>query len=93
MKHLVGVADMKIAQSPGDIIVTHALGSCLGITAHDPVANVGGMLHVMMPMSKLNPEKAKDVVRFRFEPVCLCISWHAPYRIGWTKHPRTSSNG
>jgi len=50
---------MKIAQQPGDVIVTHALGSCLGITAHDPVANVGGMLHVMMPMSKVNPEKAK----------------------------------
>jgi len=50
---------MKIARQPGDVIVTHALGSCLGITAHDPVANVGGMLHVMMPMSNVNPEKAK----------------------------------
>ena len=50
---------MKIAKQPGDVIVTHALGSCLGITAHDPVANVGGMLHVMMPMSSVNPEKAK----------------------------------
>lgn len=59
MKYLVGIADMKIASQPGDVIVTHALGSCLGITAHDPVAKVGGMLHVMMPMSSVNPEKAK----------------------------------
>jgi len=59
VKYLVGIADMKIATQPGDVIVTHALGSCLGITAHDPVAKVGGMLHVMMPMSNVNPEKAK----------------------------------
>lgn len=50
---------MKIATEPGDIVITHALGSCLGISVHDSTANVGGVLHVMMPMSKVNPEKAK----------------------------------
>lgn len=59
MKHVVGVADMRICARPDDTIVTHALGSCLGITAYDPRAQVGGMLHVMMPMSHINPEKAK----------------------------------
>ena len=59
MKHIVGVADMKIAKQPGDIVITHALGSCLGIAVHDSTANVGGILHVMMPMSKINPQKAK----------------------------------
>ena len=59
MKHIVGVADMKIISQPGDIIVTHALGSCLGIAIHDPCSYVGGILHVMMPLSNANPEKAK----------------------------------
>lgn len=59
MKHIVGVADMKIANQMGDIVITHALGSCLGIAVHDPKANIGGILHVMMPMSKINPQKAK----------------------------------
>lgn len=59
MKHIVGVADMTMASQPGDIIVTHALGSCLGITIHDAIANVGGMLHVMMPLSSTNRDKAK----------------------------------
>ncbi len=49
---------MKIASQEGDVIVTHGLGSCLGIAVHDPVARVGGLLHVMMPMSEVNPEKA-----------------------------------
>ncbi len=59
MKHIVGVADMKIVSCPGDVIITHALGSCLGIAVHDSAARVGGMLHVMMPEAKMNLEKAK----------------------------------
>ncbi len=59
MKYTVGVAAMKISGDPGDVIVTHALGSCLGIAVHDPDAGVGGILHVMMPKSSINPEKAE----------------------------------
>jgi len=59
VKHVVGVADMKISPQSGDLIVTHALGSCLGLAAHDASAAVGGMLHVMMPTATANPEKAK----------------------------------
>jgi chemotaxis protein CheD len=50
---------MKISGGAGDIIVTHALGSCLGVSAHDATAGVGGILHVMMPVSSINPDKAK----------------------------------
>lgn len=59
MKLIVGVADMKLSAQAGDVIVTHALGSCLGIAIHDPAVHVGGVLHVMMPVSSINPEKAK----------------------------------
>jgi chemotaxis protein CheD len=50
---------MKISNTPGHVVVTHALGSCLGVAAHDPDTAIGGILHVMMPMSSINPEKAK----------------------------------
>ncbi len=56
---VVGIADMAVG-SAGDLLVTHALGSCLGIVAHDPQARVGGMLHVMMPTSAINEEKARE---------------------------------
>ena len=49
---------MKIGQEV-DVIATHALGSCLGLMVYDPVAKVGGLLHAMLPMSKINPDKAK----------------------------------
>ncbi|MTI86508.1 MAG: chemotaxis protein CheD [Balneolaceae bacterium] len=59
MKKVVGVSDLKVSDSENDLIITHALGSCLGITAYDPVAKVGGLVHVMLPLSKADPEKAK----------------------------------
>ena len=59
MRYVVGVGDMKTGKE-NDIIVTHALGSCLGLVVYDPQAKVGGMLHAMLPLSKINPEKAKS---------------------------------
>jgi len=43
----------------GDFLITHALGSCLGLTIYDPVVKVGGLLHAMLPLSKINKDKAK----------------------------------
>jgi chemotaxis protein CheD len=57
--YTVGVADMKVSNRRGDVIITHALGSCLGVTVHDPVACVGGLLHVMLPLSTIDPAKAE----------------------------------
>lgn len=58
MKQIVMVGDMKVGVT-GDEVVTHALGSCLGLMVYDPVAHVGGMLHAMLPLSKINPQKAE----------------------------------
>lgn len=59
MIHTVGIAEMRFSNSAEDEIVTHALGSCLGIVVYDPVAMVGGMLHVMLPLSTIDPMKAR----------------------------------
>ncbi len=58
MRHVIEVGDMKVGRS-GDLLVTHALGSCLGLMIYDPAAQVGGLLHAMLPLSKINPEKAQ----------------------------------
>jgi len=58
MRYVVEVADMKMGKK-GDMLVTHALGSCLGLMVYDPVAKVGGLLHAMLPLSKINPKKAE----------------------------------
>ena len=58
MKHVIEVGDMKCGRN-GDLLVTHALGSCLGLMVYDPVARVGGLLHAMLPLSKINQQKAQ----------------------------------
>jgi chemotaxis protein CheD len=59
VRHIVGISDIRISRVRGDQIVTHALGSCLGVALHDAKAEIGGLLHVMLPTSTLNPEKGK----------------------------------
>lgn len=58
----VGVADCQVSNRPGAVLTTYALGSCLGITCWDGASKVGGMLHSMLPNSKLhhqpNPKRA-----------------------------------
>lgn len=49
---------MAVSNNSNVVISTYALGSCVGIVALDPVAKVGGMLHIMLPDSTLTPEKA-----------------------------------
>jgi chemotaxis protein CheD len=57
---VVGISDLKISNSPEDILVTFALGSCIGISVYDPNVKVGGLLHFMLPESCLDARKAKD---------------------------------
>src|SRR5512145_2163645 len=54
----VGIADMAVSGSEADILVTHSLGSCIGLSIYDPDIRVGGLVHCMMPVSKLDPVKA-----------------------------------
>ncbi len=59
MKTIVGIADMKLSQDPASILITYTLGSCIGVTLYDPLAKVGGILHFMLPESRVDPPKAK----------------------------------
>ena len=57
-KVVVGVGDMAVSNNPDLTLVTYSLGSCLGIVIFDPVARVGGLLHVMLPDSTIDTAKA-----------------------------------
>ncbi len=50
---------MKISTNEDDILVTYSLGSCVGISLYDPVEKIGGLIHSMLPLSKVDREKAK----------------------------------
>ncbi len=57
----VNISDMKVSSNPDDILVTYSLGSCVGVALYDPLQKIGGLIHCMLPLSKVDPEKAKDV--------------------------------
>jgi chemotaxis protein CheD len=57
MQRIVPIGDMKIGQTP-DLLATGALGSCLCLTVFDSISQVGGLLHAMLPLSKINTQKA-----------------------------------
>ena len=62
-KITVGIADMKMAQGSG-ILITYALGSCIGLCFHDPRLKLGALLHIMLPLNmetgRKNPMKYAD---------------------------------
>ncbi|MDR0222907.1 MAG: chemotaxis protein CheD [Oscillospiraceae bacterium] len=47
----VGISDWKISKPP-DVLVTYALGSCVGICLYDKTKLIGGLSHIMLPDSK-----------------------------------------
>lgn len=46
----VGIADMKMARGTG-VLITYALGSCIGICLHDPQTKIGALVHIMLPLN------------------------------------------
>jgi chemotaxis protein CheD len=84
MKYIVGVSDMKLSNHAGDIIVTHALGSCVGVAIFDPAASVGGILHFMLPLSSVDRHKA-DNNPFMFGDTGIPLLFENAYRMGADK--------
>lgn len=41
---------MKMLQGEG-ILITYALGSCIGLCFHDPRLKLGALLHIMLPLN------------------------------------------
>jgi chemotaxis protein CheD len=58
---IVSISDLKVSTNTEDVLVTYALGSCIGVAVFDPVAKVGGLLHFMLPDSSLDANKAKTM--------------------------------
>jgi len=84
MKIVVGIADMKVSNKPGDVLITYSLGSCIGLVIWDPLVRVAGMLHFMLPDP--GPEKSKAEQRpFMFANSGVPALFKAAYALGAEK--------
>lgn len=79
----VGVSDMKVSNAPEDIIQTHSLGSCIGVTIYDPAVKVAGLLHFQLPQSTDHPNKEKSPLMFA--DTGIPELFRAAYKLGAVK--------
>lgn len=47
----VGIGQLTVSKDPAASLVAYGLGSCIGVSAYDPVAGVGGLVHILLPDS------------------------------------------
>ena len=75
---------MKVAGNLEDTLITHALGSCIGVAVYDPKAKVGGLLHYMLPDSNLDLNKAKKTPAM-FADTGIPFLFKSCYKLGAEK--------
>jgi chemotaxis protein CheD len=72
---------MVVSNDPSADLVTYSLGSCIGVTLYDPDKMIGGLLHVMLPDSKIHPAKAA-IWPSMFVDTGLPRLFHGLYNLG-----------
>lgn len=75
---------MIVSNDPDAVIVTYSLGSCIGIAIYDPWAQVGGILHYMLPESSLDLLKAQKNP-YMFADTGIPALFKAAYTLGAKK--------
>ncbi len=81
---VVGISDVKVSGNVEDVLVTYALGSCLGVAVYDPWVKVGGLLHFMLPDSSLDLNKAREKPAM-FADTGIPLLFKSCYRLGAVK--------
>ncbi len=56
----VGIGEMKVGHSRTEVLVARSLGSCLGLALYDQEAQIGGLIHCMLPLAEIDPDQAED---------------------------------
>jgi len=56
----VGVGEFTASKTPGDIIKTLALGSCVAVVLLDPKQRAVGILHIALPDSSINKKRRQE---------------------------------
>lgn len=55
----VGIGEWAVSSDPDDEIKTYALGSCLAVIIFDANVRVAGLIHIALPDSSIDQERAK----------------------------------
>lgn len=80
----IPIGEYAVSKSPGDVLTTHALGSCVAVCVWDPVARVSAMLHFLLPDSSINKTRAQTQPA-TFADSGIPLLFQDAYRHGLTK--------
>jgi chemotaxis protein CheD len=81
---VVGIGELAVSDRPSDVIVTHALGSCIAVCVFDPERHVAGMLHFLLPEARINPQRAAEQPA-AFADTGIPLLFQAVYQLGAQK--------
>jgi len=81
---VVGIGELAVSDQAGDVIVTHALGSCIAVCVWDVERRVGGLLHFLLPDSSINLQRALGQPA-AFADSGIPMLFQAAYQLGATK--------
>jgi len=48
-RYQVGIGHLAVSRRAGDVLQTHALGSCIGLIVHEPISGAWGLAHIALP--------------------------------------------
>lgn len=57
---ILGIGDFGASKTPGTLVKTFALGSCVAVVLLDPKTRAVGMIHVALPDSNINKDRAAE---------------------------------
>ncbi len=60
----VGIGEVITSDTPNDVLGAYGLGSCVAICLYDPVAQVGGMLHALLPTAPNGNDRTGNPRKF-----------------------------
>ncbi len=58
MQLTVGISEMRVSNNPSDVLITYSLGSCIGVAFYDETVHIGALIHCMLPLSRIDPQRA-----------------------------------
>lgn len=70
MNITIGISDWKVCKSP-DVLVTYALGSCVGTCLYDKTTGIAGLSHIMLPDSTAIAADHGGVNRMKFADTAI----------------------
>jgi chemotaxis protein CheD len=82
---VIGVGDGGVSRDADTVLITYALGSCVALMLHDPIARVGGMVHYMLPESSQSQQE-RDSRPYKFADTAIPLLLRTALAQGADKH-------